>query len=247
MAIIVLLLIRVRSRLYKRVMRGFYGAMAISFTVLLIQGLFGQTSFTVSTFMYPVVAMFYIMHSNPYDAVLGAIDSGALSNYVHYHYEKHRDFVFMSLYMRQFHEEGKPLPVDIQAAVRRFTSDFFKGAVLFQVGNGHEILLFSTGRNPDYEQRVDRMLTAFYKEYDIHKFDYKIVIGRSVPEISRKNEYVSFLKFIHRSMQVNTVHRVTREDVERFSKLEQIERNWKASARPGTWTIPGCWCTVSRC
>lgn len=60
MAIIVLLLIRVRSRLYKRVMRGFYGAMAISFTVLLIQGLFGQTSFTVSTFLYPVVAMFYI-------------------------------------------------------------------------------------------------------------------------------------------------------------------------------------------
>ena len=96
--------------------------------------------------------------------------------------------------------------------------------MLFQVGNGHEILLFSTDRNPDYEQRIDRMLTAFYKEYDIHKFDYKIVIGCSAPEISRKNEYVSFLKFIHRSMRVNTVHRVTGEDVERFIKLEQIEK-----------------------
>ena len=68
----------VRKRLYRRVMLGFYGTMAISFLILFLAGRQGQESFTVVTFLYPVIAMFYIMHSTPYDATLGAIDSRAL-------------------------------------------------------------------------------------------------------------------------------------------------------------------------
>ena len=223
-AIIVLLLVRVRNRLYKRVMRGFYGSMAISFLMLLVQGLYGQTSYTVATFLFPVIAMFYIMHSNPYDALIGAIDSGALGNLVRYYYDKKKEFVFLSLFLRPFHEEGKHFPEDIQASIRRFTSDFFRGALLFQVDNGHEMLLFNKARNPDYEQRIDRILAAFEAEYQKFKCDYKIVIGESVPEISRKNEYVSLIQHVHRSMPENSVHRINQEDIERFSQFEALAK-----------------------
>ncbi|MBR4537866.1 MAG: EAL domain-containing protein [Clostridia bacterium] len=220
--LIVVMMARVRNRLFRRVMSGFYSVMAISFLMLAIQQVFGQISYTVATFLYPVIAMFYIMHSTPYDAMIGAIDSGALGSLVHYAYERKKDFVFMSLYLRQFHEEGKPFPEDFQATIRRFSTNFFRGAVMFQVGKGHEMLLIPVKRNPDYENRIRSILQAFDEEYEKYKYDYKIVIGESMPEISRKNEYVSFVKHILRRMPENSVHRVTQGDVERFNQDELL-------------------------
>ena len=214
------MLVRVRNRLFRRVMLGFYSCMAVSFLMLALQQLNGQVSYTVGTFLYPVIAMFYVMHSTPYDAMLGAIDSGALGSMVRYSYERKKDFIFMSLYLRQFHEEGKPFPEDMQAVVRRFTSDFFRGAVLFQVDKGHELLLIPVSRNPDYEDRIRSILYAFQKEYQKYKYDYKIVFGESVPELSRKNEYVSFVQYLHRRMPENSVHRAGTEDVKQFGEYE---------------------------
>ena len=222
--LIIAMMVRVRKLLYRRVMMGFYCTMAISFLVLLVQGMCDQSSYTVATFMFPVIAMFYFMHSTPYDAHLGAIDSKALEDAVRYNREKRRDFVFMSLYLRDFDEEGKTLPENMQAVVRRFTVDFFRDATLFQVGNGHMILVFLKKRNPDYESQIVRILGAFRYEYQKFGYDYKIVIGESVEEISRKNEYVSFITNIHRGMKENTIHRVNENDVRRFSQTAHILR-----------------------
>ena len=218
--LIIAMLVRVRNRLFRRVMLGFYSSMAVSFIMLALQQLNGQISYTVGTFLYPVIAMFYVMHSTPYDAMLGAIDSSALSSLVRYTYERKKDFVFMSLYLRQFHEEGKPFPDSLQAVIRRFSSDFFRNAVMFQVDKGHEILVIPISRNPDYEDRIRSILFAFEKEYQKYKYDYKIVIGESMPEISRKNEYVSLVKYVHRNMTENSVRRIGLDDAERFNQFE---------------------------
>ena len=221
-ALIIALLVRVGKRLYKQVMLGFYGTMAVSFAVLLIQSLNSQSSFTVATFLFPVIAMFYIMHSNPYDAALGAIDNRALEEMVRYCYAKRKDFVFLSLYLREFDEEGKKLPEDLQASVRRFTTDFFRGATLYRVGKGQVILMATKERNPDYERRFTDILSAFRHEYHRFHYDYKIVIGHAIEEVSRKNEYISFIRSIHREMEENTIHWIEPEDVKRFNRSEFI-------------------------
>ena len=48
---------------------------------------------------------------NELDARLGAIDSRALEDTVRQNYENNVDFVFMSLYLREFDEEGKMVSV----------------------------------------------------------------------------------------------------------------------------------------
>ena len=222
LALCTILLIQVRNRVFRRVMLGFYSSIAVSFLMLFLQQLSHQNSYTLVTFLYPVIAMFYVMHSTPYDTMMGAIDSSALGNLVHYAYERKKDFLFMSLYLHQFNEEGKAFPEDMQATIRRFSSDFFRDAVLFQVDNGHEMLLIPVSRNPDYEDRILRILQAFEPEYKKFQFDYKIVIGESVEDISRKNEYVSLVRHVHRRMAENSVYRVTSKDVERFNQYEVL-------------------------
>lgn len=222
LALCIILLFQVRNRVFRRVMLGFYSSIAVSFLMLSLQQLSHQNSYTLVTFLYPVIAMFYVMHSTPYDAMMGAIDSSAMGNLVRYAYERKKDFVFMSLYLHQFNEEGKAFPEDMQATIRRFSSDFFRDAVLFQVDNGHEMLLIPVSRNPDYEDRILRILQAFEPEYKKFQFDYKIVIGESVEDISRKNEYVSLVRHVHRRMAENSVYRVTSKDVERFNQYEVL-------------------------
>lgn len=222
LALCIILLFQVRNRVFRRVMLGFYSSIAVSFLMLFLQQLSHQNSYTLVTFLYPVIAMFYVMHSTPYDTMIGAIDSSALGNLVHYAYERKKDFLFMSLYLHQFNEEGKAFPEDMQATIRRFSSDFFRDAVLFQVDNGHEMLLIPVSRNPDYEDRILRILQAFEPEYKKFQFDYKIVIGESVEDISRKNEYVSLVRHVHRRMAENSVYRVTSKDVERFNQYEVL-------------------------
>ena len=124
LALCTILLIQVRNRVFRRVMLGFYSSIAVSFLMLFLQQLSHQNSYTLVTFLYPVIAMFYVMHSTPYDAMMGAIDSSALGNLVRYAYERKKDFVFMSLYLHQFNEEGKAFPEDMQPTIRRFSSDF---------------------------------------------------------------------------------------------------------------------------
>ena len=220
--LILALLTVVRKQLYRRVMLGFYGTMAVSFIVLLLEGVFNQSSFTVATFLYPVIGMFYIMHSSPYDAKLGAISSSGLDNMVRYYLENGREFGFMSLYMRAFDEEGRDLSPQMQAAIRRFTSDFYRGAMLFQLSRGHYILAYALHRNKDYEARTERMLAAFYDEYRHFQYDYKIVLGKSIDEVSRKNEYPAFIRDLHRRMPENSVYRVGPDDVRKFNSNEYV-------------------------
>ena len=185
----VLLMSRVRHRLYKRVMWGFYASVTLAFILMFTQRLFnGGSSFTVATFLFPVIAMFYIIHSNPYDVELGALDSSALTDVVRDLYEKKKPFVIMSLYLPTFSAEGKQMPDAIRSLVRRFSVNFFRGAMLFQIDNGNLLLLFRKSRNPDYEHRIEKILEAFRNYHHLYQYSYKIIIGSSIEEISRKNE-----------------------------------------------------------
>ena len=219
------LLATVRHRLYKWVMFGFYASVALAFAVLLLQWfLGGGSSFTVATFLFPVIAMFYIMHSTPYDAEIGALDSATLNATVSEWYEKRRNFIFMSLYMPELAGEGDRMPDGIRAAVRRFSVEHFRNALLFQPDNGHLLLLFPKNRNPDFEHRLEKSLKALREYHRIYQYDYKIVIGGSIEAISQKNEYISYIRSIHRNMPVNTVHRISPEDTASFDRSEYILR-----------------------
>ena len=220
--LLVILMIVFRNRLFKRVMVGFYGTMAMSFLVLYNQGRHGQSSFTVATFLFPMFAMLYFIHSTPYDVELGAIDAKALNDMVRYNYDRKSQLIFMSLYLPDFDSEGKTIPAEMQAVIRRFASSFFNGGILFQINNGHVILMAKKIYNPDYENKVNKLINAFYDEYERFKYDYKIVVGESIDEISRKNEYVSFINNIHRNMEMNSIHMVEYDDVTQFNRYEYI-------------------------
>ena len=222
LVLIFTLLVRVRNLLFRRVMFSFFGTMIISFLLLLAQGLCGQSSFTIAALFLPMIAVMYMLHSNPYDALLGTNDIKALRETVRYYQYKKYDFMYMSLYLRFFDEEGKEMPEEIKALVRQFAFKFFRRWKMFKVGNGHLILVFRTKQNPDYEKRMQGMLDAFFPLYEKFHFDYKIVIGQAIADVSGRGIYPEFIRSIHRNMPQCSIHRVSDEDYDKFRQLEYI-------------------------
>ncbi|MBQ6550581.1 MAG: EAL domain-containing protein [Lachnospiraceae bacterium] len=220
--ICLILMAKVRDLLYSRVMSGFYGTIVVSFLLLLIQGISNQSSFTVASLMLPMIAILYVLHSNPYDAMLGTNDLEAMQDLVKYYWSKKKDFVFMSLYLREFDEEDTDMPDEIKAQFRRFMQLYFKTGKLFKISRGHAVVLFPKKRDGKCEERVQRILDAFYPLYDHYRYDYKIVVGEAVDEISEKNDYASYIRSIQRPMPECTVHKASPEDVTAYRKSEYI-------------------------
>ena len=218
------LMFRVQGLLYRRVMYGFFGTMVISVGIRFAQLAMNQSSLTTMTFLFPVIAMLYILHSNPYNVTLGTVDIRAMEDMVRNMYARKAPFVFLSMSLPEYDAEGKELPEDIRATVRNFSGNYFRGGVLFQIGNGHVVLMAPVRRNPDYEQRIERILKTFDEAYQRFHIRYKIVIGESVEEISRKNEYVSLIRSVQRNQRDNTVYRIGPGDIARFNREEYILR-----------------------
>ena len=220
--LLILLLTRVRNLVYRRVLYGFYGTMVISVLTRIGQQLLNQASLTTMCFVFPVIGMFYIMHSNPYNVRLGSVDVRAMEDYVRNMQARKEPFFFLSLLLPDYEGEGKELPEEIRAQVRRFSTAFFRGCVLFQIGNGHVILMVPKRRNADFEQNRAVILDAFNQQYRRFRIPYKIVIGRSIDEISRKNEYASLVRCISRDMPENSVHQIEPDDIVKFNRSEYI-------------------------
>ena len=220
--LILALLTRVHHLVYRRVMFGFYGTMAISIGLRFEQLALGDSSLVTMTFVFPVIAMMYIMHSNPYNITLGAVDVRAMEDMVRSMYARKAPFLYLSLLLPDYDAEGKEIPENIRSTVRRFASVYFKGAVLFQIGNGHLVLMVPKRRNADYEHRIQNILKNFREAYTNFRLPYKIVIGESIEEISRKNEYASLIRSINKAIPENTVHRVAPDDIDRFNRSEHI-------------------------
>ena len=221
-SLIVFVILRYRDRLYRKSVTGLFGTMVVSFLILYNQGRHGQATFTVATFLFPVLAIMYLLHSNPYNLETGAIHSSAFKDAVRYHYEKKLEFYFMSMYLPDFHAEAKELPSEIKAEIRRFPSAHFRKSVLFEISNGHLLLLVPQKGNPGCEENIKKILEAFRVDYEKYRFDYKIVMGKSIEDISCRNEYLSLIRNIMRHMQMNSLHEVTEDDVKAFDRSEDI-------------------------
>lgn len=220
--LILYLLLRVRHRLYSRVMNGFFSVMALSLAVLAVARIRGQSTFTVSTFLYPLVAIMYLMHSNPYDAELGANDMRGLNKLVHYSDEQGVNYAFLSLYMRELDKNGKAMSDELRTLIRHVAESYYRKSVLFQISSGHMLLMVPKDKNSDFEQRTERMLETFNKEYERFRYDYKVVIGETSRELSRKNEYVSFLRSVYARIPENTVYRVKADDLNKYRQYDAL-------------------------
>lgn len=222
-AVIMTIMLMYGKRYFRRVMVGFYANIMLSFILLAMQGRHGQTSFTTVSFLFPTVAMLYLLHSNPYDIVTGVTNLQSFEDTVAYYYKRKIDFLYVSLYLPDHDHEGADIPDDIKNVMKNLASTLFKGVTSFQLSHGHIIYVAKRSNNRDFKRKSMKGIGTVTSAIERNGCDYKIIMGSSDTDISSKNCYVSFIGNIHKHMNVNEVHISSEEDVKNFKEFEYIQ------------------------
>lgn len=221
-AVIIFLLLSYRGRMVRPILYGIIGTFMVSFLNMLIQGSHGQMSFTTACFLFPLVPLLYLIHSNPYNIEIGAVNVNAFEDMISYINRRGEERVLMSLYLNEFEGTGKKYPKEIHDTIRKFTRDYFRGAVLFQLSNGRMVLTANPKKNPNYRESGQRMLDQFYKEYPRFRLDFKIAFLKTYPDVNANHDYLRLFRFIEKRMNINSVCIVGEKEIEAFRNSNYV-------------------------
>ena len=221
---IVIVLLQYRDRVYRPVVNGVAFTVGLSLMVMILQQVFHQSSYTAASYLFPIYALLYLAHANPYDLETGSVGESAFEDLIRNSYEQKEELLIMSLFLPEFDISGKKYPVEIQKAVRFFSSSFFRGASLFQLSNGLMALVADTAKNPDYIAKSQKMLDAFAEHYPKYRHDYKIVFSKTWNKISAENDYAGLIRYMHGQMPLNSFRRVEDRDIKQYLEHKFILR-----------------------
>ena len=219
---IIYILVVYRKRIYRQIVYSVMFCSLVSFGVLYAQTRTDESSFTVFSFIFPAFAILYMIHSNPYDLEIGAVDTFAFEKLIEFVRKRDKEYLLMELYLPDLDVEGAVYPEQVKEAVRRFSGEYLKGGTLFQIGGGTLMLSADIARNGNYEQIVNRMLNHFEAEYPKYNLDYKIVISKTMTRLGTDKDYVNLFTYAKSKMEVNTVHFIDDKDVDEYQKHRYI-------------------------
>ncbi|MBR1860833.1 MAG: EAL domain-containing protein [Lachnospiraceae bacterium] len=211
-----------RSRFIRQVVASVTGTVIVSVVIMAIQQLYRQSSFTAATFLFPVYALLYHVHSNPYNIEIGTVSESAFEERIGESRTRKEKLYLMSLYMHDFEGKGRKYPPEIQGTIRYFSSRFFKSATLFQISGGHMIMAVDTLKNPDYLESGQKMLDEFNRVYPRYKIDYKIVYTGTYDLLNKDNDYIGYISFLHDRMPQNSFLAADEKDVKDYLKYKYI-------------------------
>ncbi|MCR5774576.1 MAG: EAL domain-containing protein [Lachnospiraceae bacterium] len=211
-----------RDHVYMRILLGGSIAAMLSFALMYAQLFEGHTSYTTATFLFPLIALIYMMHSNPYDFTLGTVGSAAFEDMVAYSFMKGHGIYLVSIFIREINNGERIMPKSLQTGLRIYGERFFKGGQLFKITDGHFILCFDPLKNPSHFEKITSAHSTFVKEYEKFNLAYKVICMDSISEISSKSEYLPFLQFIRERMEANSMLYISEDDIAGYRRHEYI-------------------------
>lgn len=218
----VVMLIKYKEKIFRSILIGIVASVGISFLLMLVQQLIGESSYTVFTFLFPIYSLLYLAHSNPYDLEMGAVDERAFNDLMRVSFENEEDIYLMSLYMHDYDGKGIHYPEEIQKAIKKLIVKCFKSPTLFMITGGHMILAIRIELNPDYENAAQKMYEEFTGLYERFKIDYKIVFMKNDTRLAHENDYVNFISFLHYDMLENSIVKPEDKEVEEYLRYKYI-------------------------
>ena len=215
-----------RDRIIRPILRGVVFSVSVSVLIMGLQGVFRSTSLTTAAFLLPLLALMYLIHSSPYDLTTGAVSEQAFNDMVRNLPENGRSMVFLVALLKGF-EGDRELPVELKISIFHFSQKYARDGILFKLGTGRLLFAFDEEKNPNVEEILKQMHDGFMEMYDRFRINYRCLIMESREEISRQNEYQNLIRYLEPQMGINTIYRVTDEEIENYTRhkfiLKQLE------------------------
>ena len=223
---IFIVLIRFRGRMIRHVFWRLFAPNVLAMFMLIMQGIHGHTFFTCATYLFPVLGLIFLFHSNPYDIETGAVDESYFYDELDDKLNKKRTMILVSCTMSNFSKIIKESN-SIKLEFYQFFRQNVQRGVLYHFPNDRMILVFEKKFNLHQDKVFEQMVENFTAGHDKFKMDYKVVIMETTQEITSSREYIRIMDFVELDMMNNNVYEVRQDDIKHFYKdsyiLTQLE------------------------
>lgn len=217
MGVIGYIFIKYRRKFIVKMYNCMVAVTLLSFAMMSIQAYFLQTSYTCITFTFPIMAVLFLFHYNPYDSKTGTLDFHAFNGYVEDMADKKFSMIF--LYLQGMKEEKMD---DLSEEFIHFNEKYFRGPCTFRLKDDKMVMVYLDEKNKDADRTMSTLLEDFEKLYLIYKMEYKIVWVHSNELIKKGDEYLALNEYVESKMTLNSVYQCISQDVNAFITSQYI-------------------------
>ena len=174
---------------------------------------------TTSTF--PIMAIMYLVHANPYDPETGAVNEASFVNEIRKAYLNDRRLMLMALRMNEL-DNYSSFDKTIQFELFQFFRKDAKKANLFRLSGGRLVLVFDITNKKYYSDTVMTLCDSFDQLYERFKLDFKVIMLETNEFLSKGCDYNKFFSYIEKRIPTNIYYRVKEEDIDNFRRNKYI-------------------------
>ena len=209
------LIFKYRWRVIKQVFWGLTGAFALACVILIVQGIMRQNSFTGFAYFLPILSIFFMFHSNPFDINTGAASDSYLYHSLDSAREKKQALILISCFMMNF-TQAITDSKDLRYEYYQFFRTHVRRGIVYHLENDRLVLTFPVKNEKDPDGTVQKMLDDFTDSYKKFEIDFKIVVMKTNPEVNSGIDYIRIIEAVERNMPFNTFHHADENDIKRF-------------------------------
>ena len=215
-----------RDRLYKQIVRVLYMMLAFTVGILLMQLLFDQTSYTLCVFLFPLYAIFYLLHSSPYDIELGFAGRDSFE----------KDFsvgninLWVEVYLHDVEKGRMQCTTSLLKALKKYMQNLYPVVRMYRLTAGCIVFgAVGTFTDVDWEQFAGDLRVLITEHYS----NYRCLIIPKKAFNLRGSDMMPFMQFIGRKMPAGSWRVITSEDVVGFSRRQQLIQYMKEIVADG--------------
>lgn len=221
-ALIAWMLFYYRKRIFKQIILGVGSVCIISLFFIIVQYLHNSVSYTLATFLFPLFALLYMIHANPYDIEIGTVDNKAFYTLINDCKKTGHGLIFAQIYFPAFEKSTMEYPDNLRSDIRDLFNKHFKQIILFQISAGRIVLTADYSKNPN----VTTKMSAFFEEFDRllsrAELSYKLIALKSKTVYTRANDYMGVFKYSGSLIQDNTCHLITEGEEKAYFDRQKI-------------------------
>lgn len=195
--------------------RAFYVMMAtffISVELTALESFIKGSSFLCLTFLLPVMVVYALFHSNPYNIETGTLDRSAFEDYLIDLDRNNVDFHIISLLLKKDNDLEEFLK-NIRNELMHFYEKYFIESYTFRLKDNRFVLVYKDV-NKKYPKK--EFLKEFINVYERCKIDYKLVSIDSASILEKNKNYLDYIRYLEKKIDFNSFYEGTEYDLNSF-------------------------------
>lgn len=167
MIVILYIVIKYRKTMVEEIYRILMSIISISVLIMVLQEIYLDGKFTVLTFLFPIIAIFYCLHAIAYDLNTGTVGLDFLANVV----KNAHSYGFVFLSLSEFKVEK--MTDDFKHNLLHFNKQFFKKYKIYKFGENEFILVYNNQKEHPNFEGVEKQFKGIYDRFEMA---YKVLV-----------------------------------------------------------------------